>query len=175
MERVILNNQPRAVRISETILYQRQVAVFVATIKLVTDDRMANMREMNPDLMFAAGVRDDLKQRKGKREHGGRAKSRRGSYATEKSLLDKKLRLRRHSVRTDTIFDGDRTSVILAEWRINKPVVLEKMAVDNGQVFFSNGAAFENSSKFAGGPGVFGNQYDAAGFAVQAVDETGRI
>lgn len=50
-------------------------------------------------------------------------------------------------------------------------MIFAQVAVDNGEIFFFNGAAFENFSEFAGGPGIFCNQNDAAGFAVEAVDQ----
>ncbi len=47
------------------------------------------------------------------------------------------------------------------------------MAVDNGEIFFFNGAAFKNFSQFAGDVGIFGDDDDAAGLAVEPVDEMG--
>ena len=45
------------------------------------------------------------------------------------------------------------------------------MAVNDGEIFFDDGAGLPNFAKFAGGVGIFGEQDDAAGFAVEPVDE----
>jgi hypothetical protein len=40
-----------------------QIALFVIAVQLVTDDRMTDMREMNADLMLAAGLWNDVDDR----------------------------------------------------------------------------------------------------------------
>ena len=45
-----------------------EIQIHVAAINLVADDRMTEVREVDADLMFAAGVRTNTEQRKsGKR------------------------------------------------------------------------------------------------------------
>ena len=53
------------------------------------------------------------------------------------------------------------------------PLLRRDVAVDDGQIFFFDGAAFENFSQLAGGRGIFCDDDHAAGFAVEAVDEMG--
>ena len=45
--------------------------------------------------------------------------------------------------------------------------------MDNRDVFLSDGALLPELAQFAGGGGVFGHDGHAAGFAVEAVDQTG--
>ena len=47
-------------------------------------------------------------------------------------------------------------------------------AVDEGEVFFFDGAGFPTAAEFAGGGGIFGDDDDPAGFAVETVYEVGR-
>ena len=45
------------------------------------------------------------------------------------------------------------------------------MAVDDGEIFFFDGAVFPDFSQLAGGDGIFGDENDAAGFAVETIDD----
>ena len=45
------------------------------------------------------------------------------------------------------------------------------MAVDNSQIIFFDGATFKNFSQFTRGDRIFGENDDAAGLAVEPVDE----
>ena len=47
------------------------------------------------------------------------------------------------------------------------------MAVDNGQIFLLDGATLQNFSQFTGGFGIFCDDDNAAGFAVEPVDQMG--
>lgn len=154
MEGMIFENQPRVVGIGQAVLCKRQVAAFVAAVKLVADNWIANMREMYADLMFAAGVRDNPKQRKGERRGGNGTGGWRG---VKEPALDEKFRSRLHSVGTHAILDGDNAALVLAQRRVNQAVIFTDMAVDDGEVFFLDAAAFEDFSEFAGDFGVFGN------------------
>ncbi len=64
--------------------------------------------------------------------------------------------------------------LIPAERCINQAVIVTDVAMNDGKVFLLHGAGLENFTQFAGGPGIFGDEDDAAGFAVEAVDEVGR-
>ena len=89
---------------------------------------------------------------------------------TIKTALDPKFGLGGRAVRTDAVFDGDLALLILAEGRINQAVVVADVAVDDGEVFFLDGAGFPDFAEFAGDFGIFGDEDDAAGFTVEAVD-----
>ena len=75
------------------------------------------------------------------------------------------------AVGTHAVFDGDLAVLIPAERRINQAVVVADVAVNDGEVFLLDGAGFPDFAEFAGGFGIFGDDDDAAGFAVEAVDE----
>ena len=60
---------------------------------------------------------------------------------------------------------------VFAQRRVNQSVFLAHMAMDNGEIFFFDGAAFQNFSQFAGDCGIFCDDDNAAGFAVETVDQ----
>ena len=74
------------------------------------------------------------------------------------------------AIRADEIFDGDLALLVFAERRVNQAVVVADVAVDDGEVFFLDGAGFPDFSQLAGDLGIFGDDDDAAGFAVEAID-----
>jgi hypothetical protein len=119
---------------------------------------MTQVREMDADLMLAAGA-------------GNEAQQRETFPVARKFLFNPKFRLRKRAIEAHAVLDGDAACFILAKWRVNDPLLRRHMAVDNGDVFFFNGAAFQNFSQFAGDFGIFGDNDHAAGFTVEAVDE----
>ena len=86
-------------------------------------------------------------------------------------MFDEEFGLGKRAVGADTIFDGDDAVFVFAEGCINEAVILGNVAVDDGEVFFLDEASFKGFSKFASGCRIFCDQNDAAGFAVEAVDE----
>jgi hypothetical protein len=78
------------------------------------------------------------------------------------------------AVGADAVFDGDDAALVFAERRVNQAVVVAHVAVDDGEVFFLDGTGFPDFSQLAGDFGIFGDDDDAAGFAVEAIDEMGR-
>jgi hypothetical protein len=124
------------------------------------------VREVDADLMFATGARDNAEQGKGREP---RVESRKRN-CSGKSAFDEKFCLRLRAVGSHAIFHDNAAMFILAERRVNQATIFAHVAVDNCQIFFFDGAAFENFSEFAGGFRIFCNQNDAAGLAVEAVD-----
>lgn len=90
-----------------------------------------------------------------------------------KSSFDPEFGLGGCAVGSDAVLDGNATALVLAERCINQAVVVADAAVDDGEVFFLDGAGFPDFAQFAGGFGIFGNEDDPAGFAVEAVDQAG--
>jgi hypothetical protein len=78
------------------------------------------------------------------------------------------------AVGADAILDGDAAALVPAERRVNQAMVVAHVAMNDGKVFLLDGAGFPDFSQLAGGFGIFGDEDDAAGFAVEAVDEVGR-
>ena len=77
------------------------------------------------------------------------------------------------AVGADAVFDGDAAAFVPAERRVNQPVVVADAAMNDGEIFLLDGAGFPDFAQLAGGPGIFGDEDDAAGFAVEAVDQMG--
>ena len=104
VERVVLKNQPGPLRFGQALFHQGEIQIFIAAVKLVADDRMTEMREMDAKLVLATGKRlePDQSERRGRREGGGRLRQ----FADE-TAFDPKFRLRGRSVRTDAVLDGD--------------------------------------------------------------------
>ena len=93
--------------------------------------------------------------------------------AFRKSSLDPIFGLGGRAVGADAVLDGDAAAFVLAERRVNQPVVVADVAVDDGEVFLLDGAGFPDFAQLAGGFGIFGDDDNAAGFAVEAVDQMG--
>lgn len=91
---------------------------------------------------------------------------------TNKAALDPELGLGGRAVGADTILDGHAAEFVPTERRINQTVVVTHMAVDDGEVFLLDGARFPDFADFAGSGGIFGDEYYAAGFTVEAVNQT---
>jgi len=53
----MFKNQNRALLRGQPVFDQCEVQILIATVKLVSHDRMSEKRKMNPDLMFAACMR----------------------------------------------------------------------------------------------------------------------
>jgi hypothetical protein len=157
VECVVFKDQFRALLRRQAFLDERHIYILVAAIKFVADDCVADVREMDSDLMFASGARENFQERE-------------IFSVARKSFLDKKFRLRSRAVFTHAIFEGDNAVFIFAERRVNHAGIFRNVAVDDCQIFFLDGARFENFSEFAGSFGIFCDQNDAAGFAVEAVD-----
>ena len=185
MKGMVFKNQPGALCFGQPILDKGQVTILVAAVKFVADDGMAEMREMDAELVFASGVRDEAQEGKfiGRARHsvravdfiwtsGGRRTAR--PTTTDKSLLDPVFGLRGRAVGADAILDGNNALFILAERGVNYSTLRRHVAVDDGKVFLFDRAAFENFSKFAGSRGIFRDQNNAAGFTIQAVDKVRR-
>ncbi len=64
MERVILKYEPGALFVRQALFDQGKIQIRVAAINLIADNGMAEMRQMDADLMLAAGARLDTKQGK---------------------------------------------------------------------------------------------------------------
>ena len=59
---VMRQHEPGALLRRQTVLDQRQIQILVATVKFVADDGMAEVGEVDADLMFAAGAGSHSKQ-----------------------------------------------------------------------------------------------------------------
>ena len=62
VQRLVRQNEPGALLRRQAVFDQRQIQILVAAIKFVADDGMAEMGEVDADLMFAAGAGNQAKQ-----------------------------------------------------------------------------------------------------------------
>jgi hypothetical protein len=65
MQRLVRQNEPGKLLRRQAIFDQRQIQILVATVKFVADDGMAEVGEVNADLMFAAGAGNYSQKRAG--------------------------------------------------------------------------------------------------------------
>lgn len=137
-----------------------QITGFIRAVELVSHDWMSHVGQMNPDLMFPACEWH---------------KSQQGELAFRpcEPLLDAELCLCRCAIRAHAILDGNGTAVVPAYWDIDQTVFIAHMAVDNGQITLGNGAGFPEFAQLSCHLGALGHHDDAAGFAIQPVDQSG--
>jgi hypothetical protein len=60
---MIFKNQFCALFVRQTVFDKREIQILVTAVKFVADYGMAEMREMDADLMFAAGAWNNPQQR----------------------------------------------------------------------------------------------------------------
>ena len=65
MQGLIWQNKPGVLLRRQAIFDQRQIQVLVAAVQFIADDGMAEVGEVDADLMFAAGAGDEAKQAEG--------------------------------------------------------------------------------------------------------------
>jgi len=159
MQRMIGQYQPCALFFSEPALNQGKIQIWITAVNFVAHDRMAKVREVNTDLMFAPGAGNDPQQ--------GEVLA-----IADKSLFDPKFGLRRRAVRADAIFDGDHAGFILAQWRINHPLLRRDMAVNDGKIFLLHRTSFPDFSQFTRRLLTFGDDHQAGRFTIKTIDQT---
>lgn len=124
------------------------------------------MREVKANLMFASGEGHHAQQGEG---HGV---GRRAGGAGE-AVFDVIVSAGEGAIGADAVFDGDEAVQILAQGDFDGPLLCRHMTVHDGEVFLGDGAGFEDFAEFASGGGVLGGEHDAAGLAIEAVDQMG--
>lgn len=97
------------------------------------------------------------------------------SNQAKESFFDPKVGLGRGAIGPDAIFNGNAAVEVFAKGSIDAPLLRCDVAVDDGYIFFVDFPGFPNAAKIAGCSRVFGNDHEAGGFAIQAVDEVGCI
>ena len=65
MKGMVFKNQPGALRFGQTSLDEGQITILVAAVKFVADDGMAEMREMDAELVLATGAGDEAEEAEG--------------------------------------------------------------------------------------------------------------
>ena len=72
VEGVLRQDEPGALVRGESPFHKGEIKVGVAAVEFVAHQGMAEVLQVEAELMFAAGVRMQTQKRKGKRESGGR-------------------------------------------------------------------------------------------------------
>jgi hypothetical protein len=71
VESVVRKDEALALGVGEPVLHEGEIQIRVATVNLVPHDGMADMGEVESDLMFAASEGAKSKQREGNEVHFG--------------------------------------------------------------------------------------------------------
>src|SRR5436190_16886761 len=117
---------------------------------------MAQVRQMNANLVLASGARQDAHQRKFAR-------------SPPEAAFDAEFGLRGRAVGSDTIFDRDGAVVVFSQGRIDYSRVQAHASVDDRQVLLAHGVPLPDAAQVARDGVVLGDQHHTAGFAVQTI------
>ena len=109
MQRLIWQNQSRPVGFIQPAFNQREINVLVSPIKFVAHYRMADVRQMNPDLMLPSRAWCDAKQREWRDRTSPAGKS---SRKKRHEYVDREPWLIRPTVRQPDAFDKVFESVL---------------------------------------------------------------
>jgi hypothetical protein len=143
---------------AKAAFYQRQIGILVTAINLVADDRVARMRQMNADLVFAAGVWLDAEQAE-------------GCAAVTEAVYHLEAGLCRSTVSAHTVPDRDAAAFVLAQGCIDRAASRIDVTMHDGEILLADPALCPEPAQFTRGCIGFGHQDQATGFAVQTVDE----
>lgn len=155
---MVFQNQSLTIQCGEPSLNEIQVVALVASVEFVPNDSVPKVGKVDANLMLATCMRPDLKQ---------------GKIPTipRKCLKPTPFGSGRRTVGPDTIFDGNRALLILAQRKVNHHRRLSDMAVNNCEITLFNLARLPIPAQFERGLGGFRNQNQAAGLPIEAIDE----
>ena len=157
MQSVIGEDELSSLLLRQPPLDQREVAVLVVSVKFVANYRVTEVREVNPNLMLASGLR--LYAKEGKI-----------AFVPGKPLGHREVGSRRAAVRSHTIFDHHPAGVVATERFIDTAGIGFDMTVHNGFVRFANVATLPMPAQLSCRIVVFGVQYNPTSLAVEPVD-----
>ena len=78
------------------------------------------------------------------------------------------------AVVTHAILDCHAAALVPAKRHVNQAVVVADEAVNDGKIFLLDDAGFPEFAEFTGNFRILGNDNNAAGFAVKAIDKMRR-
>jgi len=110
VQSVVGQDEPLALLIGQPALNQSEVQVGIAAIYLIAHNGMAQMGEVQTDLVFTAGAGQQPQKREWKMEDGGCP----ADFAL-KPFFHNKLGLGGGTIGTDAVFDGDDAVFVPAE------------------------------------------------------------
>ena len=158
MERVIRQYQLPTLIVGQAILSQRQIQILIPAVKLVADDGMAHCGQVDADLVFPS--------RFGTHPQEGEI-----ALRAAKAPFHPEFRQGGGPIAANAMFHGDLAGFIFAQRQIYAAGIAPHRAVDNGQIFFFDRAAFPKFAQLPRGGRVFCSKNHAAGFAVEPVDQ----
>ncbi len=147
-----------------TVFDEAKVKLLVRSINFVTDNRVAEMGKMDPDLVRAAGFGECP-------DNGELAAT--GSVPNE-SLFDSEIRHRRRAFFMNHLLEPD---VGVPEVPLTRERRVERCCLPLGpssndrEVFFRDLASFHRATKSPRGRKIFGNEDEPAGFPVEPVHD----
>src|SRR5881394_1616304 len=121
VKRLMPQNQSSALLLGLTAHREVQIKVFVAAVEFVADDRMADVREVDANLMLAAGARHEAQQCI-------------GVLQTLEAALYPEFGLRRRAVGADAILDCHAAVFVPSEGRFDQALVNANMAMHDRQI-----------------------------------------
>lgn len=155
---VIRQEQRGALLIAQAAFHEVQVMVLIAAVELVAHDGMAEVREVDANLVLASGERVNGEKRE------------LALVATE-GLQNLELGAGKCAVIADAVLDRHRALFVPAQRRFDVTCLRRHRTVDYGEILFANGAAFPKPTQFERGVRKLGHHHQSTGFAIQTVDE----
>jgi hypothetical protein len=154
---VVFGDQTRFLAGRKFTLHEIEVKIFVFSINLIADDRVADVAEMDSYLVFAASEEDNANQRK-------------AIVAANEIFQSKNLGHSRQTGGCHTVLNGDTRFGVRPERRVHNPQP-KKFAVGNCEILFVDGAGFPKHSQMESRLPVFRDYHDSAGFPVKPIDQ----
>ena len=137
-----------------------EVERFVATVDFIANNRMPDVRKVDADLVFPSAAGQDFEEREG--GAGAREGAEPAHFGDG-----------RGAVGSHAILDGDDAGLVAAKRRVDDGLLGGEFAVDDGEVTLFHSAGFPLAAQVQGGGGVLRHEDEAAGFAVEAIDQLG--
>lgn len=159
VEGVVGKEELAPIVVGELVADKTEVEPLVGAVDLVADDGVAGMSKVDADLVFAAGAGSDLQEREV------------GVLAGE-AAKDLEVGAGRPAGGGDAVLDGDAAGGVGSERGFDGAGIVAGVSINDGEVLFEDLASFPEVGEFGGGLAEFGDEDQAAGLTVQAVDRS---
>jgi hypothetical protein len=151
---LLLSRQP--------VFDQREVAILITSVKLVSDDRMAEVRKMDADLMLSTRLWSNPQERK------WAWRTARQNHSRE-AADNFKIGPGADTVGAHAILDGHGAGFILAQGGVDGPALGFNPTVDKRQVTLLDAAILPDFAQLSRNLVSFRDDNYATGFAVETV------
>tara|TARA_A100001037_G_scaffold255918_1_gene241774 strand:+ start:2464 stop:3084 length:621 start_codon:yes stop_codon:yes gene_type:complete len=160
MERMVGKHQGLPLIPPKSTLAKIKVGTGHQAIKLVPDQRISPMGQMDPDLMFPPRMRDHT--------HPGI-----GGTLGRETLQHLHVGLGRRPIQPNTILDRHGTRFVPAQRRINGHGPLAGMPVNHRVIGFFDPALLPQPTQESGSHPFLGDQNESTGLTIKAIDQVG--